>query len=234
MEEGYGEEEQDYGEQAAPREGYSGGYSGGYEQAAQEQPAGDSGVKEPTQLLPGVVFLGVNDDKVLKQQAKDADLDVLVIFEVELKFNVRQRTIINETTVAIYNTLDDKRAAHETKKINNIQVQVARDNNDKDVAAEEMEELFKYIDSTWLMTDLPNLSEEQILDRLRPIITERQENPLPILAEIRMYRTRGLLQEQNYAIACKSLVGDQLALTLATGTEEEKKAALAPWLPSEG
>jgi hypothetical protein len=118
--------------------------------------------------------------------------------------------------------------------MNNIQVQVARSNNDKDVVEEEMEELFQYIDSTWLMTDLPNLTEQQILDRLRPIITEPQENPLPILAEIRMYRTRRLLKDENVAIAYKSLVGEQAMTTLAAGTEEDKKLAIQQWIPKEG
>ena len=185
-------------------------------------------------MAPGVVFLGVADAKELKEQAKEAELDVLCIFEVALKPNVKLGTMINETTIAVYNMLDDKRPAHDTKKMNNIQVQVARTNNDKDPTEKEMEELFEYIDHTWLMTDLPNLTEQQILDRLRPIITEPQENPLPILAEIRMYRTRDLLKDEFFAAAYKSVLGEQVATALATGTDEEKTKAIEKWLPKEG
>jgi hypothetical protein len=43
-----------------------------------------------------------------------------------------------------------------------------------------------------------------------------------------------LLNDQNFAIACKSLIGEQAATTLTSGTEEEKKQAIEKWIPSGG
>jgi hypothetical protein len=215
--------------------GYGSGYGGGYGQSDRQSRAGTPKTEGPVQLTPGVVFLGVADDKELKTQAKEAELDALCIFEVAIKFNVRLGQIINETTIGVYSVLDDKRPGHETAEMNNIQVQVARANGDKDVVEKEMEELFEYIDSTWLMKDLPtNLTEQGVLDRLRPLIMEPPANPMPILAEIRMYKTRGLLNDGNFGIACKGLVGEQVATALISGTDEAKKQAVAPWLPKDG
>jgi hypothetical protein len=244
---GYEEEyeddyEEDYGPGGSGRRGgssgpgYGGGYGGGYG-ASGGQPAAGPAAREFTQLAPGVVFLGVADAKDLKAQAKAAQLDVLCIFDVGVKPRVSRGaiTIINETSLAMYNMLDAKNDEFETGTLNNVRVQVLRQSGDDDGVEAEMKKLFQYIDSTWRLTDLPpNLTEEGVLARLRPLITEPQENPLPILAEVRMYKTRGLLNDQNFAIACKGLIGEQAATTLASGTEEEKKQAIAKWIPSGG
>ena len=58
------------------------------------------------------------------------------------------------------------------------------------------------------------------------------ETAANILAEIRMYHTRGLLQDDHFLLAYqRKLNNDQLGTALATGTEEERKQVIAEWLP---
>jgi hypothetical protein len=66
------------------------------------------------------------------------------------------------------------------------------------------------------------------------VITVSYENPLPILAEIRTYKTRGLLKDEHFLAAYNSVLRDeQKATTLATAAEEQKKEAIAQWLPKQ-
>jgi hypothetical protein len=78
-------------------------------------------------------------------------------------------------------------------------------------------------------------TSEGVLNRLRALIGVTHENPLPALAEARMYHTRGLLQDNHLTIAYQKILAvDQLGTQLATGSEEEKKKIIEKWLPREG
>jgi len=98
----------------------------------------------------------------------------------------------------------------------------------------EIEALFKKVDADWHLGPLPaSLTAESVLNRLRGLIGETHENPLPVLAEVRMYQTRGLLQDAHLATAYQKLIGEAEGTQLAKGSEEEKKKAIEKWLPTE-
>ena len=54
---------------------------------------------------------------------------------------------------------------------------------------------------------------------------------LPVLAEARMYHTRGLLEESALFAAYEQILGVDFGRLLATGEEEDKKGVLERWLP---
>ena len=54
---------------------------------------------------------------------------------------------------------------------------------------------------------------------------------VPVLAEARMYQTRGLLQDSHYLAACQKLLGEADGTKLATGSREEKLVIIGKWLP---
>jgi hypothetical protein len=229
---GYGEEDEDMYDEDEDGGYGSGGYgnrgygSGGYGSVAGTRKRG------PSQQAAGVVMLGVGNIKDLKTAAAQYNVDVLSVFNVNLKPNPRLQTVINETTIALWNMADGKET-YESKKLNNIKVQVDRQNGKDDGVDKEMEDLFEHVDSTWKLGPMPQLTEEGVLNRLRAVFGESHENPLPILAEIRMYKTKGLLKDEFFNIANREVVNEQLANVMASGTEEEKKAAIAQWLPRE-
>ena len=71
--------------------------------------------------------------------------------------------------------------------------------SDQDPVDKELEALFKFVDANWHLGPLPaGLQAEHVLNRLRTLLAESHENPLPVLAEARMYQTRGLLQDSHY------------------------------------
>jgi hypothetical protein len=230
---GYGDEESGYGGDEEGYGGYGeeGGYGGGMGRPGASR--GGNQQKGPSQLAPGAVMLGVGSNiKDLRTVAAAYELDVLCVFNVDLKPNTRLGTTINETSIEIHNMADPKERPFQSKtKLNNIAVQVARQTGKPDSVDKLMDEVFEHVDSTWKLSPMPALNEEAVLNRLRPVITEPQENPLPILAEIRMYKTRDLLKDEFFIAAYKSVLGDQQAVLLATGTEDQKKEAISQWLP---
>jgi hypothetical protein len=188
----------------------------------------------PAPVAPGIMLLGVAPTKELRKRATDAELDVLCVFSLTVNYNPRNETVRNDTVIFVYDAAaPNAKEAYKSKAINNIQVQIERMNpGGADTVAKELEGLFKYVDATWRIGDLPaELQAEHVLNRLRTLITATYDNPLPVLAEIRMYRTRGLLEEKNLAIAYKRLLGDQSGGSLATGSEDDKKRAIEKWLP---
>lgn len=124
----------------------------------------------------------------------------------------------------------------ESKKLNNIKIQIERADpkEDQDPVAKEIEAFFKKVDTDWPLGPLPaSLTAEAVLNRLRTLISATHENPLPVLAEVRMYQTRGLLKDEHLLTAYEKLIGQSEGKQLAAGSDEEKKQAIERWLPSE-
>jgi hypothetical protein len=67
-----------------------------------------------------------------------------------------------------------------------------------------------------------------------PLLTASEpENPLPLLAEIRFYRSRDLITDEDVAAAFTKIVGEEVGKKLTSGTEDERKETLQEWLPKQ-
>lgn len=201
-------------------------------------PGGQPQAGRPTDvasLSTGIVMLGVINPKDLSEKVEAAGVDAVVVFNVAVTPNPRLGHILNETTIRLHDTAQSKEL-WESRKLNNIKVQLERADpkEDQDPVAREIEALFKKVDAEWHLGPLPaGLQAEHVLNRLRGLIGQTYENPLPVLGEIRMYQTRGLLPDEHLLTAYQKLVGQSEGSQLAKGSEEEKKKAIEQWLPSE-
>ena len=197
-----------------------------------QQPGGAGMI---TSVVPGVVMLGVAPTKELLARAEQEGVDALCVFHVSVALIRRTGQVSTTTKILIYNVADGKKTFETKKPLNNIQVQITRSQANRqgaDPVDQAMEKLFEHVDATWRLGPLPSLQPEHVLSRIGMLLNETHENPLALLAEVRMYHTRGLLQDNHFLLACQRLVhNEQLGTTLATGTEEEKKQVLDPWLP---
>jgi len=206
---------------------------GGFEGAAAPGQAAGRASDVGT-ISTGIVFLGVVRSKDLLEKAQAAKVDALCVFNVVVTPNPRLGHILNETTIRLHDTLQAKEL-WESRKLNNIKVQLERADpkEDQDPVDREMEALFKKIDAEWVLGPLPQgLQTEHVLNRLRGLIGQTHDNPLPVLGEVRMYQTRGLLPDAHLLTAYQKLIGESAGSQLAKGTEEEKKQAIEQWLPS--
>jgi len=188
------------------------------------------------QLLPGIVLVGTAPAKDLLALARKADVDVLVAFDVSVSPNRQTGQVINITKIQVYNVANGKRE-YQTEPLNNIRVQVERatgNSRKADLVDKEIEDLVKHIDANWQLVELPtSIRAEHVIERIRTLISECGDHPLPELAEIRMYQTRGLLADRHLVLAYQKILGDKLGTMLATGEQEARKQAIEEWLPAQ-
>jgi hypothetical protein len=204
--------------------GMGGMYGGG----GGPQAAGDG----TSQLTPGVTFLGTENEKKLLQKAEDLDIDVLVVFHV----NVAKAPRTGYTTNTNKITLHDVRTGREVYKssvLTNIAVQKARESDkDDDPVEKEVEKLFNFVDKTYQLITIPEgMKAEHAIGMVKELIGTSHDNPLPVLAEIKFFHTLGLLTDQHLESAYARVVDPPDATALASGDEEERRRALEAWLP---
>jgi hypothetical protein len=207
--------------------GYPGSGAG-----ASGQPQGAQSM-EAVSLAPGIVMLGIVNAKDLREKGQKAGVDAVCVFNIVVTVNPRLQTIKNETTIHLHDLVQAKEV-YESKTLNNIQIQLERADpkSDQDPVGKEVESLFKFVDANWPLGPLPaGLQAEHVLNRLKTLLAEPHENPLPILAEARMYQTRGLLQDSHYLAACQKLLGESEGTQLVNGAREEKLVVIGKWLP---
>ncbi len=175
-------------------------------------------------------MLGIGTQKELIDRAREDGIDAVVIIDVKLRVSPTN-LVTNESTIALLDAATQKKF-HTTKKFNNITIQQARADEKEDGVDKEFEALFQAIDANLKMTDLPAALNADIANkRIESLTAEKQDDPLPILVEARMYHSKGLLDENQLFAAYEKLLGVDSGRMLATGTEEDKKKALETWLP---
>lgn len=212
--------------------------SGGYEDGGpggMGGGGGNPGGGGPSQLVPGVTLVGLAPAKDLVKVAEQAGVDVLCVFNVAVTQIRRTGQVSNNVEIQLYNVADGKKT-FTGGRLNNLAVQAerAKDTPSRggDSVDKEIEKLFKEIDTNWRLASLPALQPDHVLVRIGDLLKESHQNPLPVLAEIRMYHTRGLLQDNHLLLAYQRKTNDQSGTMLATGTEEERKQVIQPWLPT--
>jgi len=210
--------------------GGAGGVGGG---------GGAAATKSVTQLIPGLSMIGIGTQKELIERAREDGIDVVVIIDVKLSVNTKNNLVTNDTTLALFDAktqqklLTSDKKPISTKAFNNIAIQKARSEGKEDGVDQELEKLFAAIDANLIMTDIPAaLTAEIVTKRIASLIAEKRDNPLPVLAEARMYYAKGLLEESALFTAYEQILGVDSGRLLATGTEEDKKKALDRWLPA--
>ena len=205
--------------------GYGGGYDGGMQPGGQNQ--------EPRSILPGVTLIDIGSTKDLLAKAKQAGVDALCVFKIEVTLVPRAQLVINNTSLEIFDVATATvKPVFSTKPLNNIEVQKDRLEGKPDDVAKTLIALFEHVDQTWKLGPVPAMESQQVLTRIGAILNEGPgADPLPALAEVRMYHSRGLLQDNHLELAYQRLLGDeQAARILATGTEEEKKAVIEKYM----
>jgi hypothetical protein len=203
--------------------GYEGGYDGGTQPGVPNQ--------GPRSIVPGVTLIDIGSTKDLVAKAKQAGVDVLCVFKIAIVLNPRAQLVINNTSLLIVDVATGKEV-FSTKPLNNIEVQKDRMEGKPDDVAKALIAMFEHVDQTWKLGPVPAMEPQQVLTRIGAILNEGPgASPLPALAEVRMYHSRGLLQDNHLELAYQRLLGDeQAARVLATGTEEEKRAVIEKYM----
>ncbi|MBP87363.1 MAG: hypothetical protein CMJ64_11685, partial [Planctomycetaceae bacterium] len=216
---------------------FAGGYPGGGAGAGGGAQAGGGDV---AQIAPGLTMLGVGSQKELLAKAKEAGVDVFLLFKVSIKPNPKTRLVINEASFALLDaktgqSLADAKTRKKlppSRKLTNMDVQKSRAAGKDDGIDREVDKLFAFVDANLKMVDLPAaLNAENVLKRVGSLIAKPVDDKLPVLSEIRMYNVKGLLQDAHLSKAYEKVLGVDFGRMLATGTDEDKHKVVQRWLP---
>jgi hypothetical protein len=211
----------DYGYGAPGMAGMPGGSGRGAER--------DAGEDEPQQILPGLVMVGVGRREALLDRAREQELDVVVMFQVDVSEN-RRNGIINNTTRTVLYDVAKREPVKDTpaRALNNMRVQNDREKRpDRDPVPEVAEQLFTFIDEHLAMRDMPKgINAENTLRRVGQLL--QSEAPVwERLNEVRFYRSRNLLSQSDLEKAFERMLGEKLGPQLARGNADKKKEAIA-------
>jgi hypothetical protein len=184
-------------------------------------------------IAPGLVYMGKGGWKKLLAEAKKRELDYLIVFSIDVAKNTKTGYVSNDTKMNVYNVSSGELITS-SKKLNNVTVYRAIQEGES--ASEEVEKalepVWRFIDEKVALQEMPNLTRENVANRIAQLLTRDGELPLQQMAEIRAYYGRGLIDDEELAKAYDILAGDQ-GLVLVSGSQKERRNAVARWMPSE-
>lgn len=191
-------------------------------------------------------MLGKGTLKSLTGRAKAHGIDVLVLVEVNCKLVPSNGQKINDTKVMLYDVTQatPARVGKPSTMLNNIRVWMARQKGELDEDNDPVHKALRNIFepgkedgflAMYKLTDMPELNQEQVMNRLKSLIAEGQAsgNPMPAMVELTYYRQKGLLPEKAYVDSLNKLAGSDIGEILLNGEEEQRVKALESLLPPE-
>ena len=247
-------EEQPQQRQRARRGGGDLGSFGGGSQDVQRrerdrnQGGGDSESEyeaEQTALAPGLMYLGEGSKNKMLSHAKAYNIDVLVVFDVEIK-HTEQRNgdtdTVSRTAIKLYSVKTGKELVG-TRKLSHKKVanDRRRDAQDDPVQIEldrvfsktAKAESFPGADTVFKAKEMPAANPSAFVKRYNNLLNEDYANPLPILVEIKHYYKVGHITQNDYVAACQKLLGDVAAQDLIDGDMKRRESAIKKYLPGQ-
>ena len=191
--------------------------------------------REPKGIMPGLVVLGTGGRDSLEKKAKDQNLDLLLIFEVNVKQSSKTEIVNNTTTLRLYAVQKPAEVAFTSIGLNAIGVTKQREKpKDNDPVDVEVERAMVAIDK-FAVSEMPALQPEHALQRVARISSSQESEPLTHLVEIRAFMAMRLISAQQFLDGVKGLIGPEKGETLIKSSkEEDRKAVLASFLPRKG
>jgi hypothetical protein len=184
------------------------------------------------------MILGEGEREELLDQAMEQGIDVLVLFESEVKQNVRTGFVNNETEITVLDVRRRERVFR-TRGLDNIAVQKQRaDDDEEDPVAIELDKLFEQFvaddQKSLKMTEFPEgVSGDLIKARIAQILGDEQLPALAVLSEIKYYHSRGMIDDATLTKSFQKLLGETDGAKLAEGDNDERLEALATLLPAQ-
>lgn len=191
---------------------------------------------EASSLAPGLMFVGVGNKSQMLANAKNLNLDLLVIFEVKIKHSERRNgesSTKSNTRLVVYSVKDGKVLDTDSKSLSNLAVATIREKGRDDPVELELDKVFgEMADTKYKSQDLPEMDAVVATKRYQFLLSKKKyDNPLPVLVEIKQYVDAGLVSQNDYIAACEQLLGDTAAQNLIDGDMKKKEKALEDYLP---
>lgn len=185
-------------------------------------------------IVPGLTYLGTGKESELLGKAETEGVDYIFLFEVkvEMKRQRQGQMVSNDTKLRLLSVKEsakDKRTLGSTSTLNNIKVDVAMaEKGDNDEVAKNLGNLFRKVDGLKLV-DMPKMKPESAQARIKSLIEKKTKDVLPILMEIKMFHSQGLLGDEERDAAFQLTMPNGLAFV--NGSAEDRAFVLEPLLP---
>lgn len=180
------------------------------------------------QISPGIVWLGF-DSSAASAARKGAPLGLDCVLLVDVKVQLGRNAPPRNKTKVMAADVASAKVIGSTPLLDQFDIYEMRElrPNAPDPVDQAIETLFEAIDPLYTMQDMPEISAEAALNRARQLIADPPADPLPALAEMRYYLHKGLMDEAQYAIACKNLATvPEIGEKLISQNAEDRIAAV--------
>jgi hypothetical protein len=164
----------------------------------------------PTSLGLAVVWLGKATAKEeLAKLAQEANVDLLITYEITLRVVQRTGFVNNSTKIRITNPRREKEEPiFISAGLVNQAVMLDRQKEKKDDPVEkEVGRAIEALDKVCKPAPFPALNTDVVKRRVAALVAEKPADPLPAVVEARYYVVKGLLSEEEMNSAAVDLLG---------------------------
>ncbi len=177
---------------------------------------------------PGIVYVGDGTTKEMIDRAHQADIDLLIHFEVVLKSG-RGETVQNISRCRLINVATGKSIGTSKPMDTFEEKQLApKGTGGRAYVEDRIENLLSIIDRDVVIVDLPALTPELVRRRLGSLLDNTPPRSLRTLAEIRLYQLLELLTTEEVELAFE-MVGGSDSLLFLYGSDEQRAALARQW-----
>ena len=165
------------------------------------------------------------------------EFDLMFLFEVKVSQSLKTEIVNNNATLRMYAVQKPADVLFTSTSLNNLVVTKGREKApDKDPVDNEVDRLLKMVDEKgFAVSDMPPLQPEHALQRVTRLSSSPDDPPLARLVEIRAFKAMRLISNQQYADGVKAIIeAERGDILLKAGKEEDRKPALASYLPRKG
>ena len=187
-----------------------------------------------TGLPPGLTVLGEGTSDELLEEASEQGIDVLVLFDADVEQNRKTNLVINKTRIEVWDVRRREQIIR-TSALNNVRVQIERAEaeygDDEDPVDTLLEELFAQLESassedsdkSLKVREFPEgVRPEHVQGRITQILADEGVETLPMLAEIKFYHSRDLIDDSTLTKCFQQVLGKEDGAKLAQGEEDER------------
>lgn len=191
--------------------------------------AGATGAVNPNSIATGIVYVGKESIKSLTNTAQKMGLDALLVFNV--KANSKNNVVRTDTFAVLVDVASGKEL-FKTRVLNNVDI-MKKEDKGMDMVDQAVSSLFNDIDLKYKTAPLADqLTADYITTRVAALQAERSQSALPLLSELRLYHSKGLLDDAKLLDVFTYYLRTA-APQLISGTPEERKKAIERELPKE-
>ena len=178
---------------------------------------------------PGVIFLGEAPVADIMQNARAAQVDLLLHFDISLNAG-NNDYVKNTSRCRLMNVATGKQLIVSKGMSNSEVTQVTRAGRqtERDYVMSQLSPVLNFIDREATVSDLPPLTPEIARRRVEALVGSPQSRSLRTLAEVRMYQAKNLLTAEEVEVVF-DIVGGPDGLLMLHGPQLEKLEMARQW-----